>query len=106
VTLSFSPDGTDVKVPSDGSAAGNAAAVPVPAPATIWDGLPAVQVFDRVTGTWIELPHAGMRQEFRIADPARYVDDSGAVLVRFVNRGGPDMTTWFTPLVRLEGDAG
>ncbi|MFN8620179.1 MAG: hypothetical protein U0869_05465 [Chloroflexota bacterium] len=75
------------------------------APAS-WDGLPDVQLYDRTTGTWQELPHATWSREFSVADPARYVDDTGAVLVRFVNRGGQDQSTWFAPLVRLEGIAG
>jgi hypothetical protein len=41
----------------------------------------------------------------RIADPGRYVDEGGAFLVRFVNRAGQQMTTYFSLVARLEGVA-
>ena len=51
------------------------------------------------------LPHLAARREVRIAEPERYVDETGAFLARFVNRGDVNTTTWFVPLVRLEGEA-
>jgi hypothetical protein len=71
-----------------------------------WDGIPDIQLFDRMTERWMELPHLVARREVRIADPGRYVNESGAFLVRFVNRGDQGMITWFTPMWRLEGVAG
>jgi hypothetical protein len=70
-----------------------------------WDGIPDIQLFDRTTGLWMELPHVAARREVRIAEPERYVDETGAFLARFVNRGDVNTTTWFVPLVRLEGEA-
>ena len=52
----------------------------------------------------MELPHPTLRREFRVADAARYVDQTGAFLVRFVNRSA-DMGANFAPLVRLDGEA-
>jgi hypothetical protein len=78
---------------------------PVPDPARFWDGLPDVQLFDRIADRWVEVPHPVMQREFRIADPARYVDETGAFLVRFVNRGDAGMSSYFLPIVRLEGEA-
>jgi hypothetical protein len=78
---------------------------PLGEPGAFWDGLPDLQLLDRTTGRWVEFPHPVAHREFRIASPERYVDERGAFVVRFVNRGGRDMTTWFSPLVRLEGEA-
>ena len=105
--LTFAPDGLGVKGDVDPGVVGDEEAPPqpVPDPVAFWDGVPDVQLFDRVTGAWMELPHPIAQREFRIADPARYVDETGAFLVRFVNRGAQDMTTWFTPIMRLEGEA-
>jgi hypothetical protein len=70
-----------------------------------WDGIPDVQLFDRTTGLWMELPHLAAGREVTIAEPERYVDETGAFLARFVNRGDETMGAWFVPLVRLEGEA-
>ncbi|HEX8940253.1 MAG TPA: hypothetical protein VF763_08810 [Candidatus Limnocylindrales bacterium] len=65
--------------------AGGPSAAPssVPLPAV---GIPAVDLFDRSSGTWMTLPPLAAGGSYRIADPARYVDpQTGAVLVRFRN---------------------
>jgi len=50
------------------------------------DGLPEVEVFDRTgQGTWHRLPHFTQNVSYDLADPARYVDATGSILVRFVN---------------------
>jgi len=110
IALASAPDGMGLKGGDDAGVAapadqGVAEPQPVPAPAAFWDGLPDVQLFDRTAEAWVEFPHPTMQQEFRIAEPARYVDETGAFLVRLVNRGDQAMTTWFLPIVRLEGDA-
>ena len=46
--------------------------------------VPAVRPHDRAVG---RVPAAAQRQELRIVSPERYVDESGAFRVRFVNRG-------------------
>jgi hypothetical protein len=102
---STAPDAT-----TDAPVAGGVGIVAEPAVkpgfAAEWDGIPDMQLFDRVSGAWVEFPHQPPNREFRIPRPERYVDSTGAILVRFVNRGAAEMTTWFTPLVRLEGIAG
>ncbi len=65
-------------------------------------GMPAVQLFDRTDGRWVELPPLTWQDRYTVADPERYVDDSGGLLVRFVMRGPPDRP--FTLGVRLGGD--
>jgi hypothetical protein len=50
------------------------------------DGLPEVEVFDRTgKGTWHRLPHFTQNISYDLADPLRYVDATGSILVRFVN---------------------
>jgi len=50
------------------------------------DGLPEVEVFDRTgPGTWHRLPHFTQNVSYDLADPDRYVDATGSILVRFVN---------------------
>jgi hypothetical protein len=70
-----------------------------------WDGIPDLQLFDRTTGLWMELPHLAAGREVQVSEPGRYVDETGAFLIRFVNRGGEGMGSWFVPLARLEGEA-
>ena len=71
------------------------------------DTLPDFQLFDRTTQQWVEFPHPNVTSSYVIADPQRYVDPSGAVLFRFVNRSaagqfGEDQK-YFQLLIRLEG---
>ncbi|MES2209472.1 MAG: hypothetical protein V4515_04715 [Chloroflexota bacterium] len=50
------------------------------------DGVPEVEVFDVVAGTWARLPHLGGGAIYALDEPERYVDRAtGQVLVRFVN---------------------
>jgi hypothetical protein len=68
------------------------------------DGLPDYQLFDRTTGRWMEFEHLGPGNKAAIAEPERYVDAAGHVLIRFVNRqpanGG---AAYFTLISQLEG---
>jgi len=71
------------------------------------DGLPDFQLFDHTTQQWVEFPHPNAFSSYLIADPQRYVDQSGAVLIRFVNRAessqfGEDQK-YFQVVLRLEG---
>jgi hypothetical protein len=69
-----------------------------------FDGLPEIQLFDRQAGRWLEFEHFVANGAYVIADPQRYVDGSGAVLARFVNRHDIDFGgVYFTLLVRMEG---
>ena len=70
-----------------------------------FDGMPTLQLLDRVDGRWVEFSHAPAGVEFTIASPERFVDPSGAFRARFVNRGDQGMTAWFSVGVQLEGTA-
>jgi hypothetical protein len=63
-------------------------------------GLPAVQLFDRVTNRWVEFPPFELGRTYVIDFPGRYVDTSGAFVVRFVMRGDKG---YFRLLPELEG---
>ena len=66
--------------------------------------LPAFQLLDRTTGTWVEFPAPSNGREMRIASPERYLDEAGAVRLRFVNRV-PNSGTYFSVSARIEADA-
>lgn len=68
-----------------------------------FDGLPEIQLFDRLSGRWLEFPHFDSNRAAAIAAPERYVDGAGSVLVRFVNRGAQE-GTYFELHVRLDGE--
>jgi len=75
-----------------------------------FDTFPDFQLFDRTTQTWVEFPPPETGKSYLIADPQRYVDESGAVLFRFINRSdagqfGED-ERYFQLLIRLEGTIG
>jgi hypothetical protein len=61
---------------------------------------PAVQLFDRVANKWVEFPRIEQGRSYDVQSPDRYVDASGAFVVRFVGRGD---TFFFRLLPRLEG---
>jgi hypothetical protein len=68
-----------------------------------FDGLPDLQLLDRVAGKWVEFPHFQMQTAYTIPDAARYVDASGSFVVRFVNRAEDGNEVGFTLVSRLEG---
>jgi hypothetical protein len=45
-----------------------------------------VQLQDHESGTWVEFEAMKWGSSYRIAEPSRFVDPSGSVRVRFVNR--------------------
>jgi hypothetical protein len=65
--------------------------------------LPAFQLFDQVAGSWVEFPATTVGREMRIVDPARYLDGSGALRLRFVNRI-PNSSLYFGIAARMEAD--
>jgi hypothetical protein len=75
-----------------------------------FDNLPYFQLFDRTTQRWVEFPHLEATDSYLIAQPERYVDESGAVLFRFINRseGGEfgEEQQYFQLQMRLEGTIG
>jgi hypothetical protein len=66
--------------------------------------LPAFQLLDRTTGLWVEFPDASNGREMRIVDPERYLDGSGALRMRFVNRV-PNSGVYFSVSARMEAEA-
>ncbi|HUG47961.1 MAG TPA: hypothetical protein VMP67_06060 [Candidatus Limnocylindria bacterium] len=68
-----------------------------------FEDLPDLQLFDVVTGRWLEFPRPQTSRSYLINEPRRYVDDGGRLLARFVNRGGIQDHKWFTLVVRMEG---
>jgi len=71
-------------------------------------GLPAFQLFDRVSQLWVELPAFDPAVAYRIVNPERYVDNAGSVLMRFVNRAEAgqfpgEEQVYFQLATRIEG---
>ncbi len=66
--------------------------------------LPAFQLFDHTSGLWVEFPQPTSGREMRIVSPERYLDEAGAVRLRFINRM-PNSGTWFTLAARIEATA-
>jgi hypothetical protein len=64
--------------------------------------LPRLQLFDRVAGTWIEFQPLVASRSYEIADPMRYLDTSGTIRARFVQRGLKEFAE-FALGIRLEG---
>jgi hypothetical protein len=74
------------------------------APAPMMDGLPDFQLFDVSAARWVQFEHPNAARTYTIGQPERYVDGSGRLLIRFVNRGqlgGEEV--WFQFQARLEG---
>jgi hypothetical protein len=65
--------------------------------------LPAVQLFDHRADRWYEFPAFADMRAFSVTDPSRWVDDSGRLLIRFVNRGFQGEVRWFQLQARIEG---
>ena len=70
-------------------------------------GLPAFQLFDRESQLWVEFPAFEPAVPYRIANPERYVDNGGSVLMRFVNRAEAgqfgEEQVYFQVATRIEG---
>jgi hypothetical protein len=64
-------------------------------------GLPRLQLFDVRAGTWIEFEPVQLNTSYRVPEPERYVDGTGAFRARFVVRG-VDYAT-FAMSARLAG---
>lgn len=71
------------------------------------NGLPALQLFDRVSQQWVEFQPLEPSKGYSIAQPERYVGGGGAVLYRFVNRSDAgefgEEQLYFQLLSRIEG---
>jgi hypothetical protein len=68
---------------------------------------PALQLFDNDARRWVEFEEMDSSSSYMIANPERYVNSSGGVLFRFVNRNAADEfgmdQAYFQLLLRLEG---
>jgi len=99
------PPCDDVLPPGGGAEPGKPPIAP--GPDGRFDTLPDFQLFDRTTQLWVEFAHPDMTRSYLIADPQRYVDESGGVLFRFVNRDDPgefgEGQKDFQLLIRIEG---
>lgn len=73
-------------------------------PAQLGMQLPAFQLLDRTSGLWVEFPAPPSGREMRIVEPERYLDGSGALRMRFVNRV-PNSGVYFSVSARLEAEA-
>lgn len=68
-------------------------------------GVPTIELFDRDSGTWVAFEQLAMGQSAEIAEPQRFVDASGGLLVRFgyddpLDQGGQ---VYFNCAVSIEG---
>ena len=66
--------------------------------------LPAFQLLDRTTDRWVEFPQPSNTREMRIVSPERYLDEAGALRIRFVNRMA-NSGTYFIVAARIEATA-
>jgi len=108
-TPSAAPDASPSPAPAAPGGGGEAPGKPPipPFPADGFSTLPDFQLFDRTAQRWVEFPQAKTTSSYLIADPERYVDESGGVLFRFVNRAeagefGEEQLI-FQLQIRLEG---
>jgi hypothetical protein len=69
------------------------------------EGLPRLQLFDRVAARWVEFEMLTLSETYSISEPERYIDSSGALRVRFVNRFDEGFSMYFSFQARLEGTA-
>jgi hypothetical protein len=65
--------------------------------------LPRVQLLDRLAARWVEFERPVANRSYQIADPGRYLDDAGSLLVRFVPGPEGSWNFWFD--VRIEATA-
>ncbi|HSH21208.1 MAG TPA: hypothetical protein VK992_01150, partial [Candidatus Caenarcaniphilales bacterium] len=68
-----------------------------------FEDLPRFQLFDHGAQRWYEFPEAVSGSTYLINDAQRFVDPSGRVLVRLVNRDNLNEPKYFSLLMRLEG---
>jgi hypothetical protein len=68
-----------------------------------WQPIPALQLWDPAAGRWYEFEQFGDATAYVITDAARWVDDTGRVVIRLVNRTGVGEPNYFQLLARLEG---
>ena len=104
------PDPSATPAPTDGAggAPGNEPAPPKPIdPGLRFETLPSFQLWDRTTQRWVEFAHPESSKSYVIQNPDRYVDPSGSVRLRFVNRNDAgqfgEESAYFQLLLRIEG---
>lgn len=72
--------------------------------AAVGNPMPRFQLLDRTSGLWVEFPRPVSGREMRIVSPERYLDGSGALRIRLVNRV-PNSGVWFSLAARIEAAA-
>lgn len=103
--LGEDPIGPPAPAPSADPAAPNATPGPIPnvAPPVNIDGLPDVEIFDRITEEWMSLGHLEASRVYSVDVPERYVDPAtGTVILRFVNDSQESVSFQFN--VQIEGE--
>jgi hypothetical protein len=75
---------------------------PLP-PEAEWQPIPALQLWDHGAGRWYEFEQFTDARSYVITDPTRWVDGTGRLLVRLVNRSAIGEQDYFQLLARLEG---
>jgi len=68
-----------------------------------WMPTPEIQLLDVTDGKWYEFAHFDSTRSYVILQPERFVDSTGRVLVRLVNRAPLGDQKYFTLLARMEG---
>ena len=76
---------------------------PFPDPAVEFRPLPALQLYDHAAGRWYEFAPLEDVRSYMVEDPSRWVDPTGRLLLRLVNRGNIGEQQYFQVLVRMEG---
>jgi hypothetical protein len=94
------PDQEDPVGPATGVGGGGGGVVP--GKGEFFDQVPELQLWDHTAGRWYEFPHLTPGLNYLVSAD-RFVDASGSVKARMVNRGGLDEQAYFQWLVRLEG---
>jgi hypothetical protein len=93
----YGPLSADRQPAQDDPVGDDAGAIPL-------DGMPDLQLFDRTTGRWMEFAHLTPGVPISVAEPERYVDSAGHLLVRFVDRQAANTgSTYFTLIAKIEG---
>ncbi len=76
-------------------------------PVALFQTLPSFQLLDRTTQQWVEFARPDVTRTYMIQNPERYVDSSGAIRMRFVNRNDAgqfgEESAYFQLLLRIEG---
>jgi hypothetical protein len=97
------PDQEDPVGPATGGGGGGGGGGgDVPGKGDFFDQLPELQLWDHTAGKWFEFPHLSGARNYTVSAD-RFVDTSGSVRARMINRGVSGEQMYFQWLVRLQG---